>query len=196
MWTILYSFCLWHLKSLILRRPSWSSSPEFEPGARWNILNCIWVPLHATFHYHPFIILIWLKYFWKGPKITSHPSISHFELVIVCLYTVTTPPCWFFWWRQHLWLSVHFPGWWNPSRITGKLGRQNLLTLQEPSKIAADNTYFFLLLSLEENNAWCFMWILCMAEDSHEISSIIFLKHNEQIFKTAVCCSCDWCHKG
>ena len=22
--------------------------------------------------------------------------------------------------------------------------------------------------------AWCFMWILCLAEDSHEISSLIF----------------------
>ena len=34
--------------------------------------------------------------------------------------------------------------------------------------------FFFLLLSLEENKALCFMWNLCIAEDSHEITSLIF----------------------
>ena len=35
--------------------------------------------------------------------------------------------------------------------------------------------------------AWCFMWILCQAEDLHEISSIILSeKNNEKIFKAAV----------
>ena len=45
------------------------------------ILNCAeifsiinGVPLHKAFCYHQFIVLIWLKYCWKGRKITSHPS--------------------------------------------------------------------------------------------------------------------------
>ena len=33
------------------------------------------VPLHTAFHCHPDIVLIWLKYCWKGRKIASHPSI-------------------------------------------------------------------------------------------------------------------------
>ena len=35
------------------------------------------------------------------------------------------------------------------------------LTLKASSKIAADNTFIFLPISLEENEAWCFTWILC-----------------------------------
>ena len=41
-------------------------------------------------------------------------------------------------------------------------------------QIAAHNTFIFLLLSFKENKAWCFIWILCLAKDSHEISSLIF----------------------
>ena len=33
------------------------------------------VPLHTAFHYHPNVVLIWLKYCWKGRKIASHPPI-------------------------------------------------------------------------------------------------------------------------
>ena len=29
--------------------------------------------LHTAFHYHPPIVLIWLKHCWKGYKIASHP---------------------------------------------------------------------------------------------------------------------------
>ena len=34
--------------------------------------------------------------------------------------------------------------------------------------------------------------ILCQAEDSHEISSLIFSENNEEVFMNAVCCSRDW----
>ena len=34
------------------------------------------VPLHTAFHYHLNIVLIWLKYCWKGRKIASHSSIG------------------------------------------------------------------------------------------------------------------------
>ena len=40
------------------------------------------------------------------------------------------------------------------------------------------------------------MGILCLAEDSHEISSLILSEKQLKIFKTAVCCSCDWRLKG
>ena len=38
----------------------------------------------------------------------------------------------------------------------------------------------FLLLSFEENKAWCFMWILCQEEDLHEISSITSILSEKQ----------------
>ena len=37
------------------------------------------------------------------------------------------------------------------------------------------------------------MWILCLAEDSHEISSLIF---SEKVFINVVCYSRDWSFKG
>ena len=42
------------------------------------------------------------------------------------------------------------------------------------AKLQQTTLLFFLLLSFKENKAWCFMWILCLAEDSHEISILIF----------------------
>ena len=44
-------------------------------------------------------------------------------------------------------------------------------TFKAPKEIAADD---ILLLSFNGNKAWFFMWILCPAEDSPEISSLIF----------------------
>ena len=40
--------------------------------------------------------------------------------------------------------------------------------------MAADDILIFLLLAFKENKAWFFMWILCLAEDSLETSSLIF----------------------
>ena len=50
-----------------------SSSPTW--GEFFSILHR--APLHTAFHYQPLIILIWMKYCWKGHKIAlvSHPSI-------------------------------------------------------------------------------------------------------------------------
>ena len=72
------------------------------------------------------------------------------------------------------------------------------LTLKRQIKIAADDTLIFLLLFLEENKAWSFMWILCLAEDSHKISSLIFSekKKKEKVFMNVVCCSRDSGFKG
>ena len=51
------------------------------------------------------------------------------------------------------------------------------------TKIAADDTLSFYSFIFDENKAWCFMWILCLAEDSHEISNLIFSeKKNEKVF--------------
>ena len=47
--------------------------------------------------------------------------------------------------------------------------KPNSLTLKAPNKIATDDTLIFLLWSFTVNKAWCFMWILCLAEDSHEM---------------------------
>ena len=45
---------------------------KFFPYRVTTFSTVIRVPLHTAFHYHLPIILIWLKYFWKGRKITSH----------------------------------------------------------------------------------------------------------------------------
>ena len=63
------------------------------------------------------------------------------------------------------------------------------------TKIAADNTNCTVLVSFEENKAWWFMWILCQAEDSHEISSHIF-SGKQWKNMNVVCCSGDWLFKG
>ena len=44
--------------------------------ARGEIFSTVdLVLLHTAFHYQPLIVLIWLKYWWKGRKIARHPSI-------------------------------------------------------------------------------------------------------------------------
>ena len=35
-----------------------------------------------------------------------------------------------------------------------------------------------------------------LADDSHEISYLIFSKIGKDVAKFVVCCSCDWCFKG
>ena len=49
--------------------PGWSPAP----GEIFS--SAVGVSLHTAFHYHPPIVLIWLKYCWKGHKISS--SIYH-----------------------------------------------------------------------------------------------------------------------
>ena len=48
------------------------------------------------------------------------------------------------------------------------------LTLKAPNKNCSRRHFNFLLLSFEENKAWFFMLILCLAEDSLKTSSLIF----------------------
>ena len=35
-----------------------------------------------------------------------------------------------------------------------------------------------------------------LADDSHEISYLIFSKIRKDVTKFVVCCGCDWCLKG
>ena len=48
-----------------------------------------------------------------------------------------------------------------------------LLTLKAPRKILEQKTVCFCFLFFRENNAWHYMWIVCQADDSHVMSSII-----------------------
>ena len=70
------------------------------------------------------------------------------------------------------------------------------VTLKAPNKTCSRWHFNFLLLSFEENKAWFFMWILCLAKDSLETSSLNSLKNNEKICMNVVCCSRDWRFKG
>ena len=65
-------------------------------------------------------------------------------------------------------------------------------SLKAQSKIAADNTIIFFNFIFWRNKAWCFIWIFCVAEDSHEILSLIFRENIAKMFKTLICCSHDW----
>ena len=59
----------------VKRWPTDLAVPSSIP-ARGEIFSTVnGVPLHTAFHYHLPIVLIWLKYCWKGRKIASHPSI-------------------------------------------------------------------------------------------------------------------------
>ena len=48
------------------------------------------------------------------------------------------------------------------------------LILKALSEIVADDILFYLLLFYRENKTWHFMWIVCRADDSHEMISLIF----------------------
>ena len=52
------------------------------------------------------------------------------------------------------------------------------LNLKVPITTVADDTfkYFFFLFFVLENKSWHFMWIICQADYSHEISRLIFLE--------------------
>ena len=50
------------------------------------------------------------------------------------------------------------------------------LTLTALIMTAADDIHKYFSLFFRENKTWCFMWILCQAEDSHETSSLIFFE--------------------
>ena len=48
-----------------------------------------------------------------------------------------------------------------------------VLTLKAPRKILEHTTIYFCFLFFRENNAWHYIWIVCPADDSHVMSSII-----------------------
>ena len=59
----------------VKRWPADLAVPSSSP-ARGEIFSTVnGVPLHTTCHYQSLIVLIWLKYCWKGRKVASHPSI-------------------------------------------------------------------------------------------------------------------------
>ena len=51
--------------------------------------------------------------------------------------------------------------------------QQFLLTLKVPRKNLGQTTIYFCFLFFRESNAWHYMWIVCPADDSHVMSSII-----------------------
>ena len=51
------------------------------------------------------------------------------------------------------------------------------LTLKAPITTAADNNFFiYFFLFFRENMSWHFMWIICLADDSHEMSRLVSSK--------------------
>ena len=66
------------------------------------------------------------------------------------------------------------------------------LTLKAPNKNCSRWHFIFLLLSCEENKAWFFMWILCLAVDSLKHQVLFSLKNTEKTFMNVICGSRDW----
>ena len=66
------------------------------------------------------------------------------------------------------------------------------LTLKVPNKNCSRWHFNFLLSSVEENKAWFFMWILCLAEDSLETSSLIFSEKTMKKYYECLLLSSDW----
>ena len=59
---------------------------------------------------------------------------------------------------------------------------ENWLSFKAPRKIVADRMSNFLKSFFKENKTWHFMWIICLADDSHEMSRLIFSeKYNKKI---------------
>ena len=50
------------------------------------------------------------------------------------------------------------------------------LPLKRQSRLQQTTYINIFSLFFRENKTWCFKWILCWAEDSHEKSSLIFIK--------------------
>ena len=67
----------------------WSSAPGFQTRCRWNLFNRDEAPLHTAIHYQPLSVLTWLKYFWKGHKIKSDPSIQLLFTMLILLSTLS-----------------------------------------------------------------------------------------------------------
>ena len=66
------------------------------------------------------------------------------------------------------------------------------LTLKASRKILEQTMIYFCFLFFRENNAWHYMWIVCPADDSHVMSSII---SSENALKMSSA-SRDWRFKG
>ena len=70
------------------------------------------------------------------------------------------------------------------------------LTIKGPRKILEQTTIYFCFLFFRENNAWHYMWIVCQADDSHVMSSIIFSKKYEKHALRMSSAGHDWHLKG
>ena len=62
------------------------------------------------------------------------------------------------------------------------------LTLKEPDKIAADDTFIFYFYPSKKIR----LDVVNLLSNNQVLFS---LKNNDKIFKTVVCCNCNWCLK-
>ena len=53
-------------------------------------------------------------------------------------------------------------------------------TLKAPLTTAANDNSFIFFLFFRENKSWHFMWIVCSADDSHEISRLVFSEKSKK----------------
>ena len=70
------------------------------------------------------------------------------------------------------------------------------LTLKAPRKILEQTTIYFYFLFFRENNVRHYMWIVCQADDSHVMSSIISSENYVEHALKMSSASHDWRFKG
>ena len=61
--------------------------------------------------------------------------------------------------------------------------RYPILTLKRQAKFVADDFHFFFFLFFRENKSWHFMWIICWADNSHEMSTCFPWKKEKKSFR-------------
>ena len=66
------------------------------------------------------------------------------------------------------------------SQLIAKILAFWILTIKAPSKICRRQhlNFLFIILFFRDYKSWHFMWIISLADDSHEMSRLFFLKKN------------------
>ena len=87
--------------------------------------------------------------------------------------------------RRFLWVPTTYVLWRNKKYInTFGLKKKHILTLKAPITTAADNNFLFsFFLFFRENKSWHFMWIICQADNSHEMSRLVFSEKKKKFLE-------------
>ena len=114
-----------------------------------------------------------LDFTLKSP--TSAHLVEEGAYVMLPETSVSATGVWRWWWccllSHHCHQMLHLPGL-PQSEISQSPIQVRFLTLKVPITTSADDMFNFFFFI--DNKSWYFMWITCQADDSHEMSRLIF----------------------